>query len=190
LRLSVLVAIKNLAPPLRLGVLAAIKNLAPFAPYRVSGHKNLNMEKNITTKTKVFTDVVKWLVIAAITIVCIVTVYLIAYPVYNVYKQRKEGEAQLAHAQSSKEVAVAEAKAKMESSALLAQADTIRAHGVARSNAIIGESLKDNEAYLHWLWIDNIEKNPQAVIYVPTEANLPILEANRFSKMQTTEGKK
>ncbi len=70
------------------------------------------MEKNITTQTKVFTDVVKWLVIAAITIVCIVTVYLIAYPVYNVYKQRKEGEAQLAHAQSSKEVAVAEAKAK------------------------------------------------------------------------------
>lgn len=101
-------------------------------------------------------------------------------PKYTVYQQQKEGEALLAHAQSSREVAVAEAKAKMESATLLAQADTIRAHGVARSNQIIGASLKDNEAYLHWLWIDNIEKNPQATIYIPTEANLPIFEAGRL----------
>src|ERR1041384_2540899 len=98
-------------------------------------------------------------------------------PQYSVYSQRMEGQALLAHAQASKEVAVAEARAKMESAAMLAAADTIRAHGVARSNEIIGASLRNNEAYLHWLWIDNIEKNPQAVIYVPTEANLPILEA-------------
>lgn len=104
-------------------------------------------------------------------------------PKYNVYSARLEGEAVLAHAQSSREVAVAEAKAKMESASLLSQADTIRAHGVARSNAIIGASLKDNKAYLHWLWIDNIEKNPQAVIYVPTEANLPILEAGRVARL-------
>jgi hypothetical protein len=63
-----------------------------------------------------------------------------------------EGEAILAHAQSSREVAVAETKAKMESASLLAQADTIRAHGVARSNVIIGQSL--SEAYLHWYWIE------------------------------------
>lgn len=108
-------------------------------------------------------------------------------PQYTVYSQRMEGEAQLAHAQASKEVAVAEAKAKMESAAMLAQADTIRAHGVARSNQIIGASLKGNPEYLHWLWIDNIEKNPQAVIYVPTEANLPILEAGRRSGYKPPE---
>ncbi len=104
-------------------------------------------------------------------------------PKYNVYSQEMDGKAMLAHAQSSKEVAVAEAKAKMESAALLAQADTIRAHGVARSNAIIGASLKDNTEYLYWLWIDNIEKNPNAVIYIPTEANMPILEAGRSAKL-------
>lgn len=103
-------------------------------------------------------------------------------PQYSVYSARKDGEAQLAHAQASKEVAVAEAKAKFESSEYLAKADTVRAHGVARSNQIIGSSLKENEAYLRWLWIDNIEKNPQAVIYVPTEANIPIMEAGRVSK--------
>jgi len=98
------------------------------------------------------------------------------WPQYNVYSQRKKGEAMLAHAQSSREVAVAEAKAKMESASLLAQADTIRAHGIARSNQIIGQSLTD--AYLHWFWIDNIDKSNN-VIYVPTEANLPIMEAGR-----------
>ncbi len=112
-------------------------------------------------------------------VLVLATIGLVGCPTYNVYNQRMEGEALLAHAQASKEVAVAEAKAKLESAVLLAAADTIRAHGVARSNAIIGESLKDNEAYLHWLWIDNIEKNPNAVIYIPTEANLPILEAGK-----------
>lgn len=93
-------------------------------------------------------------------------------PKYAVYSARKDGEAVLAHAQSSREVAVAEARARMESATLLAQADTIRAHGIARSNQIIGASLTQD--YLHWYWIDNIEKNPQATIYVPTENNLPI----------------
>lgn len=100
-------------------------------------------------------------------------------PQYSVYSAQKEGEAQLAHARSSKEVAVAEAKAKMESATYEAQADTIRARGVAISNKIIGESLNKNEAYLKWLWIDNIEKNQNAVIYIPTEANIPIMEMSR-----------
>ena len=102
-------------------------------------------------------------------------------PQYNVYSARKEGEAILAHAQSSREVAVAEAKAKMESAELLAKADIIRAGGVAQANTIIGESLKGNEAYLRYLWIQNLENNKGAqVIYVPTEAGLPILEAGRL----------
>lgn len=100
-------------------------------------------------------------------------------PHYTVYQQRKAGEAQLAHAQSSKEVAVAEAKAKMESAELLAQAEIKRAHGVAEANRIIGQSLKDNEAYLRYLWINGLESNNPTVIYVPTEAGLPILEAGR-----------
>lgn len=126
----------------------------------------------------------KIMILTGLVIVALGSFALWAVPQYNVYEQRKAGEAALAHAQSSREVAVAEAKAKMEAATLLAQADTIRAHGVARSNEIIGASLKDNEAYLHWLWIDNIEKNPQAVIYVPTEANLPIMEAGRLNNLQ------
>src|SRR5688572_30564898 len=102
----------------------------------------------------------KGMTIATFSIIVILGLVILSKwgcPKYNVYSQRMEGEAMLAHAQSSKEVAVADAKAKMESAALLAQADTIRAHGVARSNQIIGASLKGNPEYLRWLWIDNIE---------------------------------
>lgn len=108
-------------------------------------------------------------------------------PKYRVYSARMEGEAILAHAQSAKEVAVSEAKAKMEAANMLSQADTIRAHGVARSNEIIGNSLKNNTEYLHWLWIDNIEKNPNAVIYIPTEANLPVFEAGRLGQINRSK---
>lgn len=103
-------------------------------------------------------------------------------PKYNVYSSRMDGEAQLAHAQASKEVAVAEAKAKMESASMLAQAEVLRADGVAKANKIIGDSLKGNEAYLHYLWIHNLENTKDQIIYIPTEASMPIMEANRFKK--------
>jgi regulator of protease activity HflC (stomatin/prohibitin superfamily) len=109
-------------------------------------------------------------------------------PRYNVYQQRMEGQAILAHAQSSREVAVAEAKAKMESAELLAQAEVSRAKGVAKANEIIGASLKGNEDYLRYLWIQNLEGMKEGqVIYVPTEAGLPILEANRLKHREVSK---
>ena len=56
-----------------------------------------------------------------------------------------------------------------------------RAKGVAAANKIIGDSLHGNEAYLRYLWIDGLREHGKgaAVIYVPTEAGLPILEAGR-----------
>jgi regulator of protease activity HflC (stomatin/prohibitin superfamily) len=118
----------------------------------------------------------------SVVVIAIVLACMWLWPKYNVYRQRMEGEAILAHAQSSREVAVAEAKAKMESAELLAQAEVTRAGGVAKANKIIGESLKGNEGYLRYLWIQNLENSKEhQVIYVPTECGLPILEASRLS---------
>lgn len=121
--------------------------------------------------------IVKWSTLGIIILLVAIVLCMIGCPTYRVYQQKKSGEAKLAEAQSSRQIAVAEASAKKESAALLAQADTIRAHGIARSNQIIGMSL--TPAYLHWFWIDNIDKSNN-VIYVPTEANLPIMEASRL----------
>jgi len=100
-------------------------------------------------------------------------------PVYDVYEQGLRGEAELAKANYSKQVAVQEAHAKMESAKLLADAEVIRAEGVAKANKIIGDSLNNNEAYLRYLYINNLEHTQNQIIYVPTEANLPILERRK-----------
>lgn len=106
-------------------------------------------------------------------------------PNYAVYQQRLEGEAELAKANYSKQVAVQEAHAKMDSAELLANAAIAQARGVAEANKIIGDSLKGNEAYLRYLWIMSLETSNDKVIYVPTEANLPILEAQRLAQGKT-----
>lgn len=51
------------------------------------------------------------------------------------------------------------------------------AQGVADSNRIIASSITEN--YLRYKFIQNLSATDKQVIYVPTEANLPILEANR-----------
>lgn len=101
------------------------------------------------------------------------------YPQYQVYQQRLEGEAELAKSVAAKQVAVQSALAKKESAQMLADAEIIRATGVAQANTIIGDSLKGNDAYLRYLWIQNLENGGNQVIYVPTEAGLPILEAGK-----------
>lgn len=116
----------------------------------------------------------------AFLIVCFVTLCLWGCPQYLVYEQRLSGVAKLAEADSSRQIAIAEAKAKLESAKMLAEAEIERAKGVAEANKIIGESLQGNESYLHYLWIQELAAAGH-VIYVPTEANLPILEASRFS---------
>lgn len=103
-------------------------------------------------------------------------------PQYNVYSSRMSGEAELAQANYSKQVQVADAEGRLAAASKLAEVEVARAKGVAQANQIIGDSLKDNEAYLRYLWITDMTNNKSpTVIYVPTEANLPILEAGRLA---------
>lgn len=102
------------------------------------------------------------------------------YPPYYAWQQEWEGKAELAKADFSKQVTVQEAKAKFEAATFLANAEVERAKGVAAANKIIGDSLKDNESYLRWLYIEGLkERTGIETIYVPTEAGLPILEAGK-----------
>jgi regulator of protease activity HflC (stomatin/prohibitin superfamily) len=100
-------------------------------------------------------------------------------PQWNVYSQKMEGEAQLAHAEYSKKVQVQDALGKYEAAKSLANAEVERAKGVAQANKIIGSSLQGNEAYLRYLYINSLAEKEGEVIYVPTEAGLPILEAGK-----------
>lgn len=106
-------------------------------------------------------------------------------PMYTVYSNRLAGEAELARAESNRRIAIEEANAKRESAKALAEAEIIRAEGVAQANKIIGDSLKQNESYLRYLYIQSLsesETRGNKVIYIPTEAGLPILEAGRVNR--------
>jgi len=118
-------------------------------------------------------------VILAIGISLIIGVILL-FARINLITSAWHGEAQLKEADWNRQITVREAQAKMDSSKLLAEAEVERAKGVAQANKIIGDSLKDNESYLRYLWIDSLQHTQDKIIYVPTEAGLPILEANRL----------
>jgi prohibitin 1 len=56
-----------------------------------------------------------------------------------------------------------------------AEIEIARARGISEANKIIAESI--SESYLHYRFIEGLNDGNTEVIYVPTEANLPILEA-------------
>ena len=127
--------------------------------------------------------IVGWSAFSLLFIAGITTLAMWGCPRYKVYERDLTGKAELAQAQANRQIKIAEAEATQESSKHLAQAEIERAKGVAEANRIIGASLHENEDYLRYLWIHNLEvaeANGATVIYVPTEANLPILEAKRL----------
>lgn len=68
-----------------------------------------------------------------------------------------------------------------------AEIEVARAEGVAKSNVIIANSL--SESYLRYQWIQGLQKNDLQVIYVPTETNLPIMEASRYAAEKAASAK-
>ena len=122
---------------------------------------------------------VKYIAILAIIAVLVVASLMFGLPLYNVWQQEMTGRAEFSRAEQNRKIKVEEARAEKESASFRAEAEIIRAEGVAEANRIIGGSLKDNKDYLTYLWIQALYDESNSVIYVPTEANLPILEATR-----------
>ena len=113
-------------------------------------------------------------------LVLFVAMLFFAWPQYRVWQKELAGKAQLREAEWNRQIQVQEAVAHRQSATELAQAEVERAKGVAEANRIIGESLQGNEAYLRYLWVMGLQDGTSEVIYIPTEANLPILEAGRL----------
>lgn len=107
--------------------------------------------------------------------------FLVGCPAYNVYSQEQSGRAALAEAQSSRQIAVLEARAQLESAKMLADAEVLRADGAARANRILQDSLGGPEGYLRYLQIQAIDQKDASLIYIPTEGGLPLLESSRLS---------
>ena len=121
------------------------------------------------------------MIIALVSIILIaIVIGMAVMPVYNVWAKELSGKAELKQAEWNRQIAIQEASARLESAKLDAQAEIERAYGVAEANEIIGVSLQGNEVYLKYLWILGLHDGSSETIYIPTEANLPILEATRL----------
>lgn len=99
-------------------------------------------------------------------------------PRYNVWQQEMSGKAEFAKAEQNRRIKIEEAKANLEAEKLNAQAEVERAKGAAEAIKIENGSI--TPAYIQYLWIRQQNNlNDKTVIYIPTETNLPVLEASR-----------
>lgn len=113
-----------------------------------------------------------WLVVIVIAVLLGI-IGLFAWPNYRVWQQGLEGQARLARANQERQILVTQARAEQEAAQL--RADAIK---------IMGQAAKDFPEYRQQEFMASFgealrEGNIQQVVYVPTEAGIPILEANR-----------
>lgn len=99
-------------------------------------------------------------------------------PKYNVWSQEMDGKAEFAKAEQNRKIKIEEAKANLEAEKLNAQAEIERAKGAAEAIRIENGSI--TPAYIQYLWVRQQNANTNnKIIYIPTEAGLPVLEAGR-----------
>lgn len=96
-------------------------------------------------------------------------------PKYKIYKQDLRGQATLREAEWTKQVAIEGAKAERDSAVLFAEKEITRAKGLAEAQKIIDGTLTDQ--YLRYLYIQGLNDGNSEVIYVATEAGIPVTEA-------------
>jgi regulator of protease activity HflC (stomatin/prohibitin superfamily) len=99
---------------------------------------------------------------------------------YKVFTAEQTGKAELAQAEWNRQIIVRQAQAKKDAAQLEADAEVIRAEGVSKANKIVADGLGGAEGYLRYLYIHMLsEQEDKQIIYIPTEAGLPILEASK-----------
>lgn len=118
-------------------------------------------------------NVVAWSVAGVVGFVLFCALCLWAMPQYIVYQKRMGGEAVLAESESQKRVLVEQAKAELEAAKLRAEAI-----------AIVGKASQEFPEYRTQEFIgafaEAVQKGSiQQIIYVPTEASIPIVDKPR-----------
>ena len=117
------------------------------------------------------------------------TMALLWTPLVGPWSAERKGMAEYRQAEQNRQIKIQEAKAKKDSAKFHAEAEVIKARGVAQANDIMAKSLGGPEGYLRWKYIEMLEETGQdsnTIVYIPTEATMPILEAGRISDAAPT----
>lgn len=133
-------------------------------------------EKNPMDDIKVAGVIVGFIALVVIALMCVI-------PPYKVWSATKKGEAEYMRAEQNRRIKVEEAKANLEAEKLNAQAEIERAKGAAEAIKIENGSI--TTTYIQYLWVRQQNANSNnKIIYIPTEAGLPILEAGQRESEQ------
>lgn len=128
-------------------------------------------ENNPMDGLKVAGVFVGFIALVVIALMCVI-------PPYKVWSATKKGEAEYMRAEQNRRIKVEEAKANLEAEKLNAQAEIERAKGAAEAIKIENGSI--TTTYIQYLWVRQQNANSNnKIIYIPTEAGLPILEAGQ-----------
>jgi len=121
-------------------------------------------------------EIVMVLIITILAII-IIPLLLAGCPRYNVWREEMSGKAEFARAEQNRLILIETAKANLEAEKLNAQAEIERAKGAAEAIAIENGSI--TPTYIQYLWVRQQNTSANKIIYIPTEAGLPILEAGK-----------
>lgn len=121
--------------------------------------------------------VVAWLLIFVVGILFVLSL-MFGLPHYNVWEQNMDGLARLAKAEQTKQILVTQATAEKEAAKMTAEAISI-----------VGEAAKKYPEYRDQEFIRSFASalengNIHQIIYVPTEAGIPITEAGRITNKE------
>lgn len=120
----------------------------------------------------------KTVIISILSTALLIILLFFGVPIYRVWSQEMAGKAEFAKAEQNRKIKIEEAKANLEAEKLNAQAEIERAKGAAQAIEI--ENGKLTPAYIQYLWVRQQGSNSaEKIIYIPTEASLPILEAKQ-----------
>jgi len=128
-------------------------------------------------------SIVSWSLVGTFAVAGLVTAGMWGCPQYAVYNNRLHGEAELARATQNRQILVQQAQAEKE-------AATLRAEAIG----IVGKAAKEFPEYRQQEFIgafaDALRHGSIGqIIYVPTEANIPIMEAGRHPQLPIPEKK-
>lgn len=119
-----------------------------------------------------------WTITFVVLAVIFVVVTPVIVPYYQVWEQEMSGKAEFAKAEQNRKIKIEEAKANLEAEKLNAQAEVERAKGAAEAIKIENGSI--TPTYIQYLWVrQQSNLSDKTVIYIPTETNLPLLEAGK-----------
>jgi hypothetical protein len=118
-------------------------------------------------------NVIALVMLAAVALVALIAVMMVGIPMYSVWQQGLSGQAALARAEQTRQITITQAKAEEAAS-----------EHRAKAIAIMGEMAKKYPEYRQQEFIGAFAEamhdgRIHQIIYVPTEAGIPILEAGK-----------